>query len=303
MKAASRSARTAAGWRASISAGRTASDAYKAVYGKTRREVAGKLTKVLREVQQGAALPDERQTVAQFLERWLEHKRGEPPVARMAHVRAGRAAAPSARDRQGAARATDASAGRSLVPEAPGGWRECAQHPVREDGVPGRAESGAQVAHGDRQRRSARRSAATRRPRDSAAHAGAGAPLLTVADGHRLGAIVSVATALGLRLGEALGLRWSDIDFEAGTLSVRQALERSGGDSAARRPLAIERRGILKQHRAAAPRSAERREARAELEKLRIALAEDSYDAADDRTEVRAQPTHDHGCRRLSSRR
>jgi cytochrome c oxidase assembly protein subunit 15 len=54
--------------------------------------------------------------------------------------------------------------------------------------------------------------------------------------------IVSVATALGLRQGEALGLRWHDVDFDAGTLSVRQALERSGGDGVARRPLAVERK-------------------------------------------------------------
>jgi hypothetical protein len=47
----------------------------KAVYGRTRREVVNKLTRVLRDVQQGATLPDERQTVAQFLTRWLDEKR------------------------------------------------------------------------------------------------------------------------------------------------------------------------------------------------------------------------------------
>src|ERR1700674_3907459 len=46
----------------------------KAVYGRTRRAVADKLTSVLRSVQQGAALPDERATVAQFLDRWLTRK-------------------------------------------------------------------------------------------------------------------------------------------------------------------------------------------------------------------------------------
>ncbi|MEO8596739.1 MAG: site-specific integrase [Candidatus Solibacter sp.] len=44
--------------------------------------------------------------------------------------------------------------------------------------------------------------------------------------GHRLGALFSVATAIGLRKGEALGLKWSAIDFERGTLSVRIALQR-----------------------------------------------------------------------------
>ena len=56
--------------------------------------------------------------------------------------------------------------------------------------------------------------------------------LIDSAKSHRLGAIVSVATAAGLRLSEALGLRWSDVNFDANTLSVRQALERSGGDVA-----------------------------------------------------------------------
>ena len=58
--------------------------------------------------------------------------------------------------------------------------------------------------------------------------------LLACVQHHRLGALVSVATALGLRQGEALGLRWADVNFEAGTLSVRQALLRTGGDRAAR---------------------------------------------------------------------
>jgi integrase len=46
------------------------------------------------------------------------------------------------------------------------------------------------------------------------------------AKGHRIGALFSVATAIGLRKGEALGLKWSAIDFERGTLAVRIALQR-----------------------------------------------------------------------------
>jgi integrase len=49
--------------------------------------------------------------------------------------------------------------------------------------------------------------------------------LATAAD-IRNGARWSVALALGLRQGEALGLTWPALDLDAGTLSVRQALQR-----------------------------------------------------------------------------
>jgi integrase len=49
---------------------------------------------------------------------------------------------------------------------------------------------------------------------------------IEAAKGHRLGALFSVATAIGLRKGEALGLKWPAIDFERGTLAVRIALQR-----------------------------------------------------------------------------
>ena len=42
----------------------------------------------------------------------------------------------------------------------------------------------------------------------------------------RLEALFTVAISIGLRQGEALGLRWSDVDFEAGTLRIRYALQR-----------------------------------------------------------------------------
>ena len=47
--------------------------------------------------------------------------------------------------------------------------------------------------------------------------------------GHRLEALFSVALALGLRQGEALGLRWEDVDFRAGTLRVSHQLQRIEG--------------------------------------------------------------------------
>lgn len=48
---------------------------------------------------------------------------------------------------------------------------------------------------------------------------------LAVADRHRLGALFSVALACGLRLGEATGLKWDDVDLTTGELRIRQQLQ------------------------------------------------------------------------------
>ncbi len=48
--------------------------------------------------------------------------------------------------------------------------------------------------------------------------------------GDRLEALYTVALALGLRRGEALGLQWGDISLDAGTITVRRQLQRIGGE-------------------------------------------------------------------------
>lgn len=53
--------------------------------------------------------------------------------------------------------------------------------------------------------------------------------ILAAASGLRNGARWSVALALGLRQGEALGLPWDAVDLDAGTLRVKQALRRQTG--------------------------------------------------------------------------
>jgi integrase len=52
---------------------------------------------------------------------------------------------------------------------------------------------------------------------------------LDAVQGDRLEALYTVAIALGLRQGEILGLRWIDVDFDAGTITVARALQRVGG--------------------------------------------------------------------------
>jgi integrase len=49
--------------------------------------------------------------------------------------------------------------------------------------------------------------------------------LLTAADGERNEALYVVAVHTGLRQGELLGLRWTDVDLDTGRLSVRSSLK------------------------------------------------------------------------------
>jgi integrase len=52
---------------------------------------------------------------------------------------------------------------------------------------------------------------------------------LAVARTHRLSALWAVALGIGLRRGEALGLKWSDVDLDRGRLTVRRSLQRVDG--------------------------------------------------------------------------
>jgi integrase len=52
--------------------------------------------------------------------------------------------------------------------------------------------------------------------------------LLSVVKSHRFEALLTVAIALGLREGEALGLRWEAIDLDARMLHVKVSLQRVG---------------------------------------------------------------------------
>jgi integrase len=45
---------------------------------------------------------------------------------------------------------------------------------------------------------------------------------------HRLGPAIWLAAMTGKRRGEVLGLRWSDIDFDASTLSIRRSVSCTG---------------------------------------------------------------------------
>lgn len=86
-----------------------------------------------------------------------------------------------------------------------------------------------------------------------------------------------VAAATGARRGELCGLRWSDIDFEAGTLSIERAVRTPGGISIgptktdeSRRvvPLGAATLEVLREHE---------REAKAAAEAVNVTLGSESY--------------------------
>lgn len=52
--------------------------------------------------------------------------------------------------------------------------------------------------------------------------------LLDAVRGDRLEALFTVALACGLRQGEALGVRWSDVDLDSGRITVQRSLQRLG---------------------------------------------------------------------------
>ncbi len=59
---------------------------------------------------------------------------------------------------------------------------------------------------------------------------------IAVADQSRYGPVWLLALVTGLRKGELLGLRWQDVDFEAGVLHVRQAIGSRHGEVVVKQP-------------------------------------------------------------------
>lgn len=68
---------------------------------------------------------------------------------------------------------------------------------------------------------------------------------LAAITGDRLEALYLVALGVGLRQGEILGLRWSDVDLEGGTLTVRHALARIEGRLVLVEPKSVSSRRVV----------------------------------------------------------
>jgi integrase len=200
---------------------------------KTKREAQEALSETLERVRRGESLDARKITVGEFLDSWLESKRNLRPSTHRAydgHIRVylkpliGNVPLASLRAdhldqmytaiRSGRVRkapglltirhihatlrtALQSAYKRRLISYNPAGQVELEAGPLQERGVWTATQLATFLAH---------------------------------ADQHRLGPAYRVLAFTGLRRGELCGLRWSDLDLEAVTATIRQQLVQSGKD-------------------------------------------------------------------------
>ena len=202
----------------------------KQVYGRTRKEVRDQITKLLTDQQFGLPISTERQTVGQFLEHWLESSarpRLRPrtfagyktivsqhliPVLGKTQLRK--------LTPQHVQQMLIAKTNEGLAPRTVGGIRAVLRTALTQ-ALKWRLVAWNVAVPVDLPRAS--------RPQFRVLEPRQAQELLRVAADHRLGPLFSVALAVGLRLGESLGLAWGDVDLSARTLRVRRALQRFDG--------------------------------------------------------------------------
>lgn len=224
-------------WAAAVSLGYTAEGKRerKTIYGKTRKEVAAKLLEMQKAVQAGLPLEKETVTVAQLMDAWLTEV-AAPSVRprtyhsyaqlvrlhivpalgreRLAKVDAKRVQA-FLREKQ------EAGLSPRTVQYLRAVLRRAFQQAVKWDWIARNVV------------------ALTDAPKVEKHEVPAFTPeqaqaLLTAFSTHRHEVLFTVVLGLGLRLGEALGLRWQDVSIDeagtSGTVSIRVQLQRINGE-------------------------------------------------------------------------
>ena len=236
-------------WRAAVSAGKGANGKpkRKIFTAATRHEVADQMTKALRDQQRGINIDPEKQTVGDFLSRWIDTvKRDVAPATYVSyeatvrlHLTPALGKIPLAK--LGAHHIEKLKQDKldAIMESGPGTRKAIEGQPAPEP----RHLSSATVKYCLVVLRMALDHACKLDlvprnvallvdfPKVEEAEIEPFSPeqsmrFIEATKGHRLGALFSVALAIGLRKGEALGLKWPVIDFERGTLAVRLALQR-----------------------------------------------------------------------------
>jgi len=201
----------------------------RSLYGATRREVVEKLAAARRAIESGLQPTSDRLTVAAYLEDWLNANRSTVRPSTWTRY-AGMVRTHHA-PRIGRIPLSKLAAGdveRMLRDMADTGLSARTCHHARAILRTALARA---VRHGVILRNAA---ALAEPPRvvHREVEAWDSAQVRTFLDatrGHRLEALFTVAIVTGLRQGELLGLRWSDLDAVAGTLTVRHSLQRVDG--------------------------------------------------------------------------
>jgi integrase len=198
----------------------------KSFYGKKRSEVAAKLTKALNDYQQGLPIAAERTTVGQLLTEWLEttgKRTLRPSTSRSYRMIVRRHLNPHL-GRIQLAKLTPAQVQGYLETKLASGLssRTVAYHHAILRRVLNQAVKWGLIARNvatlvdvPRQERYQARALTLEETRQ----------FLAGLHDHRLEALFTVAVAVGLRKGEILGLQWSDVDLDAGTIFVWQQLQ------------------------------------------------------------------------------
>jgi integrase len=203
----------------------------KAYYGQTRKEVQQKLTAVLRDLHQGITPAPQQETVAHFLTRWLDDV-ARPRLRPSTFVRYRQLVHHHAIPVIGSKRLHSLSPAdmqwllakklsEGLAPATVLQLRAVLRRAFDQAlkwGLVGR--NVAALVDPPPARRAQVEAFTPDQVRE----------FLVTVRGSRLEALYTVAVALGLRQGEALGLRWCDVDLETGTLWVRKALQRIDGE-------------------------------------------------------------------------
>lgn len=213
-------------WEAKVELGRVGGKRVrKSFYGKTRREVQEKLTAFLSAQRQGIVVVDERTTLGEFLQSWLEavRTRVRPKTYRSyeqivrVHLLPTLGSIPLTKlQPHHVQRLVASRLELGLSPRTADYCRvvlRCALNDALRWGyVPRNVASLTDPARGEPNRPAPWTVEEARR-------------FLEVVKGHRLEALFVLALTLGLRRGELLALRWDDIDLERGLLTVRAQLQ------------------------------------------------------------------------------
>lgn len=201
------------------------------LYGRSRREVAAKLREAVRRQEAGETVADTRDTVGAFLERWLTEAlpaRGLKATTVENYATIARTHLIPALGHRKLDSLTAADVQRLVNLKREAGLSPRTVQVLH--GVLRRALTQA-VRWGEARRNVAALVDRPRVPRREAEYLSPSQAqrLLDAARSDRLFAFYSVAMACGLRRGEALALRWSDVDLDAGTLRVSRTLSRVAG--------------------------------------------------------------------------